>query len=271
MVKRAGNTPKIKQSKLESFKNTRILEIFIVLFSLNLLLNNSAVGEYYKEFAGVVQRISSIYPPYNNSNSSSLSPIYQPSPKPILIPFEKHDGVVIATKIHGHHLINLQQSLCLLHHAYNHRPLYDIVVFTAEPLDASQIEQTQDLVAPANLTVVVDNRGFQEEVAALNPVRRANFLASCQNASSSQNLSWWSECPGRIAYNWQAEFRSWHIWKHPALADYQYMMWLDSDAFATQPWQQDPVTVMLQNNLVVMFDNFPGGSSRPDPDVVERI
>ena len=121
-----------------------------------------------------------------------------------IVEFERQLGVAIVTKIHGpHQLLLLEQSLCLLHHAYNNRPLYDIVVFTAEPLSEEQISTTRNLVAPAKLTVVVDNRGFQNEIAALSPVRRQKFLEAC-NVTSPANLTWWSMCPGRLAYNWQA-------------------------------------------------------------------
>lgn len=55
-------------------------------------------------------------------------------------PFKRYDNVVIATKIHGPHQWEiLEQSFCLLHHAYNHKVLYDIVVFTAEPLSLIHI------------------------------------------------------------------------------------------------------------------------------------
>ena len=190
----------------------------------------------------------------------SSPPIAQP---PASFPeFERHDGVVIATKLHGMHQLHLlEQSLCLLHHAYNNRVLYDIVVFTTEPLTPKAVESVQSLVAPAKLTVVVDNRGLQHEIAALSPIRRAKFLERC-NVTTPHNLTWWSNCPGRIAYNWQAEFRAWHIWRHSALASYQTMLWMDTDGFCTQVWDRDPVAVFLQYNLTILFDNFPQGRAK---------
>mmetsp|Transcript_25641 Transcript_25641/g.71496 ORF Transcript_25641/g.71496 Transcript_25641/m.71496 type:complete len:433 (+) Transcript_25641:138-1436(+) len=181
--------------------------------------------------------------------------------------FERQAGVVIATKIHGlHQQVLLDQSLCLLHHAYNHRPLYDILVFMAEPLSEEAQKYIQSLVAPAKVTVVVDNRGFQEEIAALSPQRRKNFLLSC-NVSDPATLTWWSNCPGRVAYNWQAEFRSWQIWRHPALAPYRSM---DSDGFPTKPWPQDPIKIMVENSLVILFDHWRQGSTA-GADVTDRI
>lgn len=79
---------------------------------------------------------------------------------------------------------------------------------------------------------------------------------------SPANLSWWSNCPGRLAYNWQAEFRTKHIWKHPALAPYKYMVWMDSDAFCTKVWKQDPVAYAIANDLVIFFDHFPQGQAQ---------
>jgi len=33
-------------------------------------------------------------------------------------------------------------------------------------------------------------------------------------------------------------------------------MWIDSDAFCTVPWKNDPVQFMIENNGVIMFDNL---------------
>jgi len=187
-----------------------------------------------------------------------------------MVPFEKQDGIVIATKIHGpHQLILLRQSLCLLHFAYNRRPLYDIIVFTTLSVPDEDIASVRALVHPARLTFVIDNRGLQEEIAALSKPRYDALLKAC-GVESPVNLTWWSNCPGRIAYNWQAEFRAWHIWRHPSLANYSYMMWVDSDAFCTEVWTVDPIQAVIENNLVILFDNWPMGSPR-GPDVDERI
>ncbi|KAL3936194.1 MAG: hypothetical protein SGARI_002664 [Bacillariaceae sp.] len=108
----------------------------------------------------------------------------------------------------------------------------------------------------AKLSVVIDNRGFQEEVAALPPNKYNAFLQMC-NVTTPANLTWWSDCKFRLAYNWQAEFRSLHIWHHPALAKFKYMLWLDTDGFCTQPWEKDPVEYFIENDGVIMFDHFP--------------
>jgi hypothetical protein len=187
-----------------------------------------------------------------------------------VIPFEKQEGVIIVTKIHGPHQLDiLEQSLCLLHYAYNRRPLYDILVFSTIPVSDHQAQPLREIVQPAKIVFVVDNRGLQEEINALTPERRDNFLKACQ-VSDPHNLTWWSNCPGRIAYNWQAEFRAWHIWRHPALKDYKWMMWLDADAFCTEEWKMDPVQAMIENDLVILFDNWPKGVHK-GRDVQNRI
>lgn len=58
------------------------------------------------------------------------------------------------------------------------------------------------------------------------------------------------------------KFRSWQIWKHPALADYKYMLWMDSDGFSTRVWEQDPIAYTVAHDLVVLADNFPQGTLR---------
>ena len=47
------------------------------------------------------------------------------------------------------------------------------------------------------------NRGLQEEIAALSPIRHEKFLERCQE-SSPENITWWTVCNHRLAYNWQA-------------------------------------------------------------------
>jgi hypothetical protein len=65
----------------------------------------------------------------------------------------------------------------------------------------------------------------------------------------------------RLAYNWQAEFRSLHLWHHPALKEYKTMMWVDADAFCTKPWEQDPIEYFVKNDGVIMYDHFPQAQS----------
>jgi len=178
--------------------------------------------------------------------------------------FVRHDHVVIVTKIHG---INqwalLVQSMCLLHHAYNHKVLYDIIVFSTDPVPEDNIKSLQAMLSPVRFRIVVDNRGLHEEIAALPPAKHDAFLKFC-NVSETTNLDWWSLCSGhRLSYNWQAEFRSVHLWQHPSLAEYKTMLWLDSDGFATKPWEKDPVDYFIENDGVIMFDHFPKGHATP--------
>ncbi|KAL7569624.1 hypothetical protein ACA910_008285 [Epithemia clementina (nom. ined.)] len=90
------------------------------------------------------------------------------------------------------------------------------IAFSTNPIDVALLEPIRKLAAPAQFTLVVDNRGLQAKIQDLSPIRRTKFLERC-NVSSPENLTWWSNCPGRIAYNWQTKFRAWHIWKHPSL------------------------------------------------------
>jgi len=177
--------------------------------------------------------------------------------------FVRHDHVVIVTKIHGGHQWSLlEQGMCLLHHAYNHRVLYDIVVFSTEPVPPEDVESLRAVVAPAKFSVVVDTPGLQEEYAALPPAKQRAFLERC-NFANIANLTWGSDCQAsRLAYNWQAEFRGLRLWHHPALADYKTMLWLDADAWATKPWEKDPVDYFVRNNGVIMFEHFPHGTTK---------
>jgi hypothetical protein len=221
--------------------------------------------------------------------------------------------VVIVTKIHGIHQWGLlEQSQCLFHHAYNNETLYDVVVFTTEPIPGSNIQSLQNLLSSSvvnvNLNVVVDNLGsLQKEIDALPVKQKTTFHRKCideyyrrrnnsnnsnnTNTSASitaidvddddddddddtiiQNLTWFSDCgDGRLAYNWQSEFRSRRLWTHPSIIKYRYMVWIDSDVFATKiipskskskDNDDDPVQIVIKNDLVLLFDNFPQGFTR---------
>jgi hypothetical protein len=222
---------------------------------------------------------------HNNNNITSVPPTRttdthkKTTKKRAVVEFERQEGVVIATKLHGEtYIALLEQSLCLFTQAYNNRLNYDIVVFTTLPIiNKTLVASLQDLVAPARLSIVVDNDGFQNEIDKLSPVRSAKFLKRC-NVTSPKNLTWWSTCAestndgsiGKLSYNWQAEFRSWHLWKHPALEPYRYMFWMDTDAFCSKVWDRDPIAYTIRHELVLFFDNFPQGRSK-SREVQERI
>jgi hypothetical protein len=198
-----------------------------------------------------------------------------------IVEFEHQEGAVIVTKLHGPHTVGLlAQSLCLLTQAYNSRldKPYDIVAFTTMPIPFNHtgLVQIREIVAPAKLTVVTDNAGtLQKQVASLSEIRRKKFLSRC-GVPNADNMTWWAICAeervgkGRIAYNWQAEFRTLHIWKHPALAQYNYMLWLDTDGFSTKVWDRDPVAIAMQNDLAIFFANYPQGRGRGE-DAQARI
>jgi hypothetical protein len=177
--------------------------------------------------------------------------------------FKRYDGVVIATKLHGPHQRQLLfQSLCLLQAAYNRKVNYDIVVFYTEDLNETDMSVTEQIVAPSRIIWAKDNKGsLRQEIDALSPTRRSNFLQAC-GANTSDGIDWFSDCGGRVAYNWQAEFRSWHIWTHTALRPYRTMLWLDTDGFATKEWHIDPVQTMIENELNILFMNFPMGRGK---------
>ena len=55
-----------------------------------------------------------------------------------------------------------------------------------------------------------------------------------------------------------SQFRAYHIWTHPALRDYKYMIWLDADALCGRTWYRDPIHAMVQKDLILMFTTFYG-------------
>jgi hypothetical protein len=147
-----------------------------------------------------------------------------------------NNDAVIVTKIQGPpHLRALRQMLCLLTKAYNNRVQHDIIVFTSELIEQSDIDELQMIVSPAKLIVEIDNPGLQNMVNDLSDSQRKHLFERCgTNITSSSELSWYTECTEvrsyktlkgeRIAYNWQAEFRALWLWIHPLLKPYKYMM-----------------------------------------------
>ncbi|KAL7469734.1 hypothetical protein ACHAXS_010000 [Conticribra weissflogii] len=189
--------------------------------------------------------------------------------------FERHEDGIIATKIHGrNNLITLEQTLCLLHYAYNKRVLYNFVIFYTDDLDEKDMVQSRKIVYPANITFVKDSPPLQEVLISLPEERRQNLFTRCLEKNPNitlEEIDWWTYCPNRINYNWQAEFRAWHIWRNPALAKYKYMLWIDSDGFSTRPWHRDPMAYLINNNLVLFAARFGGGKFGREEEHHRRI
>jgi hypothetical protein len=103
---------------------------------------------------------------------------------------------------------------------------------------------------------------------------RERLYRRCEvETSTGEKLTWFHRCAeepscvenkkheARLSYAWQAEFRALHLWKAPALANYTYMLWMDSDALCTQEWTADPIQMMVETDLVLLFDNISGNNS----------
>jgi hypothetical protein len=196
--------------------------------------------------------------------------------------FRRHNGAVVATKVVGPEALDeLKQSLCLFTAAYNRHLNYDIVVFTTLPWHPSQVRDLQDVVSNANLTVALEGPPLKDQVAKMRPDERDYLYDRCR-VSADETLTyehWCTEQPNstadnffdvKLSYAWQAEFRARHVWHAPALAPYKYMLWIDSDAFCTQPWESDPVSLAVESDMVLLFDHFPGDYVA-NPDVHDRI
>ena len=190
----------------------------------------------------------------------------QPTKKAI-VDFERQPNVVIATKIHGPpHMKQLIQSMCLLKVAYNNRPKYDVVVFVTLPISTLEESILRDMVHPANLEIVVDKKTLNDHIKSMTTDQVEYLVHRCK-VNSTEDIFWWTRCCEvgsrgacmPLAYSWQSEFRSLHIWESEALKPYKYMMWFDSDAMPTKVWQQDPVAFLIRNDLKMLFDNFPQG------------
>ena len=225
---------------------------------------SSLVNLTYQTAANVKTLMSDTLESLSSSASGTLEdgipPIHL---QPNVQDFEKQPGVVIATKIHGPEYMGaLKQQYCLFTAAYNARMQYDMVLFASEEIGEENRKELADTVAPANLTIYIDEKTLMDHVNELNENQTEYLLRRC-NVKSADELTWRTRCQEwdggvmPLAYTWQCEFRSKWIWRHPGLAKYKYMMWMDSDTMCTKAWKQDPIATMVRNDLVLMFDNYP--------------
>ena len=188
--------------------------------------------------------------------------------------FTRYDKVAIVTKVHwSNDLSILKRMLCLFNAAYNQYVNYDIIVFTTIPWPTYKIQALQAVVPNSNLQVVIDGPSptgnIQDYIVNMTLEELSSLKQRCGgDGDKSQTLDWFNHCTeegmnivSNLAYNWQSEFRSYHIYIHPALRPYKYMLWMDSDALCTQPWTIDPMKYMVEENLTVMFPNFPAGKT----------
>jgi hypothetical protein len=150
-------------------------------------------------------------------------------------PFVRHPGVVVANKVHSaDELQKLKQMICLFTAAYNHRVNYDIVVFTTVPWRRWQVAELRSVAPQTKITVVRDSPSLRDQLATLNPAD-LEFLRRRCGVKEGENITWSHTCYDPVnysswyinetlSYGWQAEFRSYHIWKTKVLAPYKYMV-----------------------------------------------
>lgn len=186
-------------------------------------------------------------------------------------PFKRYKKVVMVTKVHwANDLEILQQTLCLFTAAYNRHVNYDIVVFTTLPWTVEQVKELQMIVEPAKLRVVQDGEPNVEEMLKGMKPEEVEALRKRCNVEDGVDLTWFHHCTeegsktdSNLAFAWQSEFRAGRIWDHEVMKNYKYMIWLDSDAFCTKTWEVDPMKIMIENNLVLLYDNTKGNAINP--------
>lgn len=215
-----------------------------------------------------------------NSGSNAAVVVEDETKSPPSNGFTRYEGVVIATKVLGSgSLKQLKQWICFINHAYNDKMKYDVVVFTTVPWSAQEITQLQLAGAPAKITVAVEGPPLNEQLAAMSDDELAFLRKRCGLAdNSTKPLTWYHHCtepgyrhPANLGYSWQAEFRAYHIWTHPAIKDYKYMMWLDGDAGVGREWDVDPMKTMVENDLTVLYAGWPYGKLHNSEPVQKKL
>lgn len=259
-------------------RNFSLVVFLVTLAVLWSLSSSTRIVHFYEQNTAIAfqtavgvttsfsKSLASLWSDENDTASDGIPPIVL---RPDVKDFERQHGVVVVSKIHDRYYMELlKQQYCLFTQAYNARMQYDIVLFTTEEIGEENRKVLQDIVAPANLTIYTDfETTIADHVSELDENQTAYLLRRCR-VNSTDQLTWRTRCwefgggDMPLAYTWQCEFRSKWIWKHPGLAKYKYMMWMDSDTMCTKKWEQDPIAAMVRNDLVLMFDNYPQGAAR---------
>lgn len=184
--------------------------------------------------------------------------------------FTRYDGVAIVTKVLWPKDIGkVEQWICLINHAYNDKLKYDFIIFTTMPWSDEEIERVQKVAHPANLTVSMEGPSLEEQIDAMSEEERKFLFDRC-NVENNTNITWFHHCRdgknvANLGYSWQSEFRAYHIWTHPTLDKYKYMIWLDTDAYPGQTWEKDPMKLVVENDLAILYAGWPYGVSNINP------
>lgn len=217
------------------------------------------------------------------SNASSPNAKQEHSFENATNAFKRYDGVVIVTKVlemnSVKNLKKIKSWLCFLSHSYNHKMKYDIVIFTTMPWKDDEISQLQKIAEPAKLTVTMEAPPLEEQLAKIPKDELLSLRKRCGiEHDDNQTLTWYHHCTeeghmgiNSLGYAWQAEFRSYHIWTHPAIQKYKYMMWLDSDAYVGKEWDVDPMQAMVENDLAILYGGFPYGTTTGDYNLRDKL
>ena len=191
---------------------------------------------------------------------------------------QTYGRAAIVTKVlHVKDVQYLKEWVCLINHSYNDRMKHDFVIFTTMPWEESDIKELQKSAYPAKLIVALEAPSLEEQVAAM-AAEEKNFLYKRCNVTEGKHISWFHYCtePGskhlnNLGYSWQAEFRAYHIWTHPALKDYKYMMWIDADASVGTHWDIDPIKAMEDNDLTVLYAGWPYGKIENNDNIKRKL
>ena len=182
--------------------------------------------------------------------------------------FQRYDNVAIVTKIHSpQDSYRLKKMLCFLDVAYNQYVNYDVIVFTTKPWSQNDINELQQVIPNTKLLIVIDGPSKTGDLSEYL-INTSQEEIEMLKERCGETLSWENYCiedgsmyKTSLAYNWQSEFRAYHIFKHEALKPFKYMIWMDSDALCTESWSVDPMKMMVENDLTIAFPNFPAGKT----------
>ena len=145
-------------------------------------------------------------------------------------------GVFVMKVQHVHEAL---RSVCILDRFFNHERQYAIRIFADEvPTSETIVQELQRINPFVDLQVIVDYEQRSKQLPAeLSEVERAEIQANCTvDRCTTRQV--------RMGYVYMGYWRYRLMAYEPSLADFDYFISWDTDAYLTQPLEVDPFLIL---------------------------
>jgi hypothetical protein len=143
----------------------------------------------------------------------------------------------------------LEKTLCTLHHFFNGKAQYPIRIFTDHLSDSD--ETILNFTGIADVQIIHSER-WKQLPTSLTVEQRSNVIQRCRDFDDPEK----ARCTNRkvsLGYIFNTYWTYMEMADEPALAEFDYFVLFDNDAFLTKP-MPDPFEIMDKNNLVGIYN-----------------